>query len=130
MDSNQFKEFGYEAINYMANYIDGIRDRYDCVNDFRTIIYITSWFFKLTKNLMLRVRQVLPAVEPGYLNDKIPEEIPEKGEQWQQMLTDFDRIIMPGVSFNSHRSQAEHSVMYSSTRVRKIVGSKINSLSV
>lgn len=30
MDSNQFREFGYKAIDYVANYIDKIRDRYVC----------------------------------------------------------------------------------------------------
>lgn len=33
LDSKTFKEFGYAAIDYVANYIDTIRERYDtCSN--------------------------------------------------------------------------------------------------
>lgn len=28
MDSNQFREFGYKAIDYVVNYIEKIRERY------------------------------------------------------------------------------------------------------
>ncbi|XKL67069.1 hypothetical protein PGB90_010489 [Kerria lacca] len=69
MNTEQFKEFGYAAVNYIANYVD-----------------------------TMRTRSVLPDVEPGYLYDKIPDEIPETGEDWRELLKDFDEIIMPGIT--------------------------------
>ena len=43
-------------------------------------------------------RKVLPDVEPGYLDSKLPDEVPQTGEHWRDIMDDFDKIIMPGVS--------------------------------
>lgn len=43
-------------------------------------------------------RRVLPTVKPGYLKPLIPEEAPEKPEQWQDVMADIERVIMPGVT--------------------------------
>jgi hypothetical protein len=45
-------------------------------------------------------RRVLPTVEPGYLRPLIPEEAPECPEQWQDVMKDIERVIMPGVIIN------------------------------
>jgi aromatic-L-amino-acid decarboxylase len=37
-------------------------------------------------------------VDPGYLEDLIPQEPPQEGESWQQVLQDVDRIVMPGIT--------------------------------
>lgn len=37
-------------------------------------------------------------MKPGYLKDLIPDEAPQKGEPWQEVLKDVDRIIMPGLT--------------------------------
>lgn len=42
-------------------------------------------------------RRVLPTVKPGYLRDLIPEEAPEEGEKWEEIMKDIERVIMPGV---------------------------------
>lgn len=41
---------------------------------------------------------MLPSVEPGYLLQALPEEAPERPEDWTEVLKDFDQTIMPGVS--------------------------------
>lgn len=43
-------------------------------------------------------RRVLPTVQPGYLKPLIPEEAPEKPDQWQDVMADIERVIMPGVT--------------------------------
>ncbi|XP_065203375.1 3,4-dihydroxyphenylacetaldehyde synthase 2-like [Planococcus citri] len=69
LDSKTFREFGYAAIDYVANYVDTIRER-----------------------------SVLPDVQPGYLSELIPDEIPEEGEPWTKLMEDFDKHIMPGIT--------------------------------
>ncbi|KAK9713005.1 Pyridoxal-dependent decarboxylase conserved domain [Popillia japonica] len=69
MDADQFRQFGKAMIDYIADYQETIRDR-----------------------------KVLPSVEPGYLQHLLPDEAPQKGEPWQEILKDVDRIIMPGVT--------------------------------
>jgi Pyridoxal-dependent decarboxylase conserved domain len=43
-------------------------------------------------------RPVLPSVEPGYIRELLPTEIPEKSESWQEIMQDLDRVIMPGIT--------------------------------
>lgn len=69
MDSKQFREFGKSAVDFIADYMDTIRER-----------------------------DVLPSVEPGYLQNLIPSETPAKGEPWQDLLADMERVIMPGTT--------------------------------
>ncbi|XP_045469865.1 aromatic-L-amino-acid decarboxylase-like [Harmonia axyridis] len=69
MDIEEFRNFGKAAVDYIADYFETIRDR-----------------------------PVLPNVEPGYLKDLIPDEAPQEGEPWQDVLKDVDRIIMPGLT--------------------------------
>lgn len=69
MDSKQFREFGKSAVDFIADYMDTIRER-----------------------------DVLPSIEPGYLQNLIPAEAPAKGEPWQDLLADMERVIMPGIT--------------------------------
>ncbi|XP_028128119.1 aromatic-L-amino-acid decarboxylase-like [Diabrotica virgifera virgifera] len=69
MEANQFREFGKEMIDYVANYLENIRER-----------------------------RVLPTVEPGYLRPLIPETAPEKPDKWEDIMKDIERVIMPGVT--------------------------------
>lgn len=43
-------------------------------------------------------RPVLPSVSPGYLHKLIPEELPEKAEDWKCVMKDIERVIMPGMT--------------------------------
>ncbi|XP_037817203.1 3,4-dihydroxyphenylacetaldehyde synthase 2 [Lucilia sericata] len=69
MDANTFREFGKAAVDFIADYMENIRD---C--------------------------DILPTVQPGYLFDLLPKEIPEKPQDWKEVLQDIDRIIKPGIT--------------------------------
>ncbi|XP_061402842.1 3,4-dihydroxyphenylacetaldehyde synthase 2 [Musca vetustissima] len=69
MDAKTFREFGKAAIDYVADYMETIRD---C--------------------------DVLPSVEPGYLFDLLPKDMPESGEDWHTVLKDMDRVVKPGMT--------------------------------
>lgn len=43
-------------------------------------------------------RRVLPTVTPGYLRPLIPENAPEKPDNWTDVMADIERVIMPGVT--------------------------------
>jgi aromatic-L-amino-acid decarboxylase len=40
---------------------------------------------------------VTPNIEPGYLQHLIPEEPPEKPENWNDVMADVEKKIMIGV---------------------------------
>lgn len=42
-------------------------------------------------------QQVLSTVEPGYLRPLLPTETPLKGESFEDIMADVERVIMPGV---------------------------------
>ncbi|XP_033228309.1 3,4-dihydroxyphenylacetaldehyde synthase 2-like [Belonocnema kinseyi] len=69
MDEQGFRDFGRAVIDYIINY-----------------------------NETLRHKKVLPDVAPGYLSRLIPNEAPDKGESWQDVLRDVERVIMPGMT--------------------------------
>lgn len=41
---------------------------------------------------------VLPSVAPGYLINQLPKELPENPQQWQEILQDVNKLIVPGVT--------------------------------
>lgn len=49
------------------------------------------------KTLIVLFRRVLPTVQPGYVRHLIPDQAPEKGEPWEAIFQDIERVIMPGV---------------------------------
>ncbi|XP_018368357.1 PREDICTED: aromatic-L-amino-acid decarboxylase-like [Trachymyrmex cornetzi] len=69
MDPDSFKDYAKEMAEYITNYLENIRDR-----------------------------KVLPTVEPGYMKPLLPSEAPQTPEQWQDIMADVERIIMPGVT--------------------------------
>jgi histidine decarboxylase len=68
MDFNEYKEKGKEVIDYIAEYLKNIRQR-----------------------------RVFPDVEPGYMREIVPGQAPIKGETWEDIFNDVERVIMPGV---------------------------------
>ncbi|KAL5019867.1 hypothetical protein ScPMuIL_002759 [Solemya velum] len=46
----------------------------------------------------IRSRRVFPNVSPGYMRELVPESAPEKGEQWDDIFKDVERVIMPGIT--------------------------------
>jgi len=71
--SDEFREFGKAMIDYVADYLDNIRDR-----------------------------PVLPDVKPGYIRDLVPSEAPEQGESWKKVMEDVEKVVMPGITHWHH----------------------------
>ncbi|GAU96952.1 hypothetical protein RvY_08316 [Ramazzottius varieornatus] len=69
MDSDEFAVAGRQMIDYVIHYLENIRDR-----------------------------RVFPTVKPGYLRELIPKDAPEKGETWEAVFGDIERVIMPGIT--------------------------------
>lgn len=68
MDSAEFRQRGKEMVDYIADYMDTISER-----------------------------RVTPAIEPGYLRERLPEDPPNYPEDWEDIMEDIERHIMPGV---------------------------------
>ncbi|KAJ6647506.1 3,4-dihydroxyphenylacetaldehyde synthase [Pseudolycoriella hygida] len=96
MDVNQFREFARSAVDFVADYLENIRDR-----------------------------PVLPSVEPGYLHKLLPEVVPEQPEQWQDVMKDIERVIMPGIT--NWQSPNFHAYYPTATSFPSIVGEMITS---
>ncbi|KAI0044522.1 hypothetical protein FA95DRAFT_1608470 [Auriscalpium vulgare] len=75
MDIEQFRKAGYQAI-------DRICDYYYSLND----------------------KPVVAQVEPGYLRRALPESAPEQGEPWSAVLSDYEKLIVPGLTHWQHPS--------------------------
>jgi len=75
MDATTFRRAGKEMVDFVADYLENIRDR-----------------------------RVFPDISPGYLRQLIPDHAPEEGEEWDDVFRDVERVIMPGVrpNFNSY----------------------------
>ncbi|MCP9261711.1 Aromatic-L-amino-acid decarboxylase [Dirofilaria immitis] len=73
MSSTEFRKYGKEIIDYIADYIENIQKR-----------------------------RVVPAIEPGYLRDLLPDMAPQNAESFNDVINDFDRYIMPGITHWQH----------------------------
>lgn len=69
MDATEFRKRGKEMIDYVADYLENLRER-----------------------------KPFPDVVPGYLRQMMPDEAPENPEKWEELFSDIERVIMPGVS--------------------------------
>uniref|UniRef100_A0A1B0DQW6 Uncharacterized protein n=1 Tax=Phlebotomus papatasi TaxID=29031 RepID=A0A1B0DQW6_PHLPP len=69
MDVNEFREFGRAAVDFVADYLENIRDK-----------------------------DVLPSVHPGYLHKLLPEVMPEQPENWREVMQDMQKFIVPGIT--------------------------------
>ncbi|CAG9537178.1 unnamed protein product [Cercopithifilaria johnstoni] len=73
MSSTEFRKYGKEVVDYIADYIENIQKR-----------------------------RVVPVIEPGYLRDLLPNMAPQYAEKFEDVMNDFDRYIMPGVTHWQH----------------------------
>lgn len=71
MDSTEFRQRGREMVDYIVEYMETLGER-----------------------------RVTPSVEPGYLREIIPKNAPEEGEKWEEIMSDVESKIMPGVRSN------------------------------
>jgi aromatic-L-amino-acid decarboxylase len=75
MDKEEFRRFGHELIDWIADYFDRIDDL-----------------------------PVLATIEPGDLKARLPPAAPLRGEPMQQIVSDVDRLIVPALTHWSHPS--------------------------
>ncbi|XP_071446922.1 aromatic-L-amino-acid decarboxylase-like isoform X2 [Hetaerina americana] len=74
MDTEEFRKAGKEMVDYICDYMESIGTK----------------------------RNVTPSVEPGYLKRLIPKEAPENPEPWDNIISDIESKIMPGVTHWQH----------------------------
>ncbi|MCL5991185.1 MAG: aminotransferase class V-fold PLP-dependent enzyme [Bacteroidetes bacterium] len=73
MDSDEFKRWGYEIVDWIADYFNNI-EKYD----------------------------VKPNIEPGYVINQLAQNPPENSEKFENILEDFKNIIVPGMTHWQH----------------------------
>lgn len=73
MDSEEFRQRGKEMVDFIADYLENIKDR-----------------------------KVTSAVEPGYLKKLVPSNPPQDGEKWPDIMKDIKEKIMPGITHWQH----------------------------
>lgn len=69
-------------------------------------------------------REVLPSVEPGYLSKLLPETIPEKGDNYKEVLEDINKCILPGITH--WQSPNFHAYFPTATSFPSIVGETLS----
>lgn len=73
MPADDFRRFGYEVVDWIANYFEHIGEY-----------------------------PVLSQVQPDWLKDNLPTSAPENGEDFNDVLKDVDRLILPAVTHWNH----------------------------
>ncbi|MCX6174840.1 MAG: pyridoxal-dependent decarboxylase [Ignavibacteriales bacterium] len=73
MPAEEFKKYGYELIDWAANYIEN-------VGSF----------------------PVLPKIKPGDVKNKLPNHAPQSSEPINKIIEDLDKIILPGTTHWQH----------------------------
>ena len=73
MSPGEFRRFGYEVVDWIADYLENMRDF-----------------------------SVMPAVKPGDLIDALPASAPEDGEPMERILADFREKVLPAVNHWNH----------------------------
>lgn len=73
MPPEQFRRFGHELVDWMADYLEHHGDY-----------------------------PVLPPTRPGALQDRLPRSAPETGEPMETILRDFRELIVPGMTHWNH----------------------------
>jgi len=73
MTAEEFKKFGYQVVDWIANYLDHVEEL-----------------------------PVLSRVSPGQIKEMLPDKAPALGESMDQILADVDRVILPGMTHWNH----------------------------
>jgi aromatic-L-amino-acid decarboxylase len=71
--SDEFRAAGYELIDLIAEYLDGVGDR-----------------------------PIVPDVEPGDVRAMLPEHPPSEPEPWAAVRADIDRVVLPTITHWQH----------------------------
>jgi len=75
MDKEEFRRFGHELVDWIAEYFDRIEDL-----------------------------PVLAQIKPGDLKSQLPDSPPQSGEPMERIIADIDRLIVPALTHWSHPS--------------------------
>ncbi|KAL0956239.1 hypothetical protein HGRIS_002393 [Hohenbuehelia grisea] len=75
MDIEQFRKAGYQAIDRICDYYYNLQSK-----------------------------PVVSSVEPGYLRECLPAEPPQKGENFDDIADDYQKLIIPGLTHWQHPS--------------------------
>jgi len=73
MPIGEFRKHGHELIDWIADYLDNVEDK-----------------------------PVLAQIKPGEVKNKLPTTPPSKGESINDVMSDLDKIIMPGMTHWNH----------------------------
>jgi aromatic-L-amino-acid decarboxylase len=73
LDSSEFRRHGHSLVEWVAAYLEGV-ERYP----------------------------VLSRVAPGTIAAALPSSAPEDGEAFDQILSDFERLVVPGLTHWNH----------------------------
>lgn len=73
MSPDEFREAGYQHIDWITRYFQQVRDF-----------------------------PVLPKVAPGELQARLPKSAPENGEPIERILEDFNNSVFPGLTLWNH----------------------------
>ncbi|MHC4976315.1 MAG: aminotransferase class V-fold PLP-dependent enzyme, partial [Planctomycetota bacterium] len=69
LSPEEFRELGHRVVDWIADYVEGVGSH-----------------------------QVLSNVEAGQIASMMPDRAPESGEEWDAILGDLDRVVMPGIT--------------------------------
>uniref|UniRef100_UPI00358EC380 aromatic-L-amino-acid decarboxylase-like n=1 Tax=Myxine glutinosa TaxID=7769 RepID=UPI00358EC380 len=64
-----------------------------CIRGKQMVDYIVDYRESLDKH-----RKVFPDVKPGYLRPLLPDAAPEEAESFEDVMSDMERVIMPGTT--------------------------------
>lgn len=67
---------------------------------------------------------MLSSVEPGYLQERVPSEMPENPEKWQDIMEDLKNHILPGLTH--WQSPRFHAFYPSQTSFPAIIGEMLS----
>ncbi|XP_008287660.1 histidine decarboxylase [Stegastes partitus] len=68
MQAEEYNRRGKELVDYITHYLGSIRER-----------------------------RVIPDVKPGYMKELLPDAAPAEPEDWENIFSDIEKVIMPGV---------------------------------
>jgi aromatic-L-amino-acid/L-tryptophan decarboxylase len=73
MPPQDFRNYGHLFVDWIADYLENIEDH-----------------------------KVLPGIKPGDIKSSLPASAPSAGESMENIMADFEKIIMPGITHWNH----------------------------
>lgn len=95
MPKEDFRRFGYEIIDWIAEYFE-----------------------------RMETLPVLSKIEPGWLKNNLPESAPQTGEDFEDVLADVEKLILPSVTNWNHPNF--HGLFSTSTSAVGIFGEMLS----